>query len=149
MESQREKKLRGRLKVEAELIARRYGEASYDQKDYSWLFVNNFPVPEGWNRSKAAILIDIPTGSIDYPQQAPHWFWTDKDLATADGRSIGHFFLNESGADKYSSQGWGHFCIHVNDWRPSSGGAMQSGHSLMTYLDLIALVFRDKQTLVN
>lgn len=137
----------GRLRTEALKLAQTYGEVDFDTTDGTWLHVPNFKLPTGWNFDVVSILIDIPTGVPGYPSVAPQWFWTNKSLRTSDGQPIGHFFVNHADDQRYANQGWGHFCIHVNEWRPAPGNRWTHGHSLVTYLDLIRMVFRDQRTL--
>jgi len=143
------KRRKSRLRAEAIQLSRYYGRASFDEKDGAWLHVEQFSIPPGWNKSKVEILIDIPWGTPGYPSLAPHWFWTDRDLATSTGRSISHFFTAGNGlADQqYLDRGWGHFCVHVNDWRPAGGANLLRGHSLISYLNLIRAIFSDRRTL--
>lgn len=141
---------RNRLQAEVQLLAQRYREVSFDRQDASWVHIGKFPVPGGWNRPQVEILIDVPHGNPGYPSVAPQWFWTDKDLTTADGRPVQHFFTSggSSLADRgHLDKGWGHFCIHVNSWHPASGLRLREGHNLLSYLDLIAAVFRDRKRL--
>lgn len=138
-----------RLKSEVLLLAQRYGRVAYDSTDGSWLHVEKFPIPPGWNKTQVEILIDVPYGTPGYPSVAPQWFWVDHDLRTDDGRAIGHFFAQGLGREdeRYLDQGWGHFCVHVDQWRPSSGANLLNGHSLITYLNLIGAIFHDRRTL--
>jgi hypothetical protein len=124
-----------------------YGEVDFDTKDGTWLHIPNFPLPKGWNWNVVSILIDIPDGIPGYPSRAPEWFWTNKSLRTGDGQPIGHFFTNNANDAKYAADGWGHFCVHLNEWSPRSGANWTSGHSLVTYLNLIRMIFRDQQSL--
>lgn len=138
---------KSRLAAEAQLLARRYGEVAYDRQDGSWIHIARFPIPQGWNKPFVEILIDIPWGVPGYPTQAPTWFWTDRDLRTHEGRAIGHFFsaAGSTHADReYLDKNWGHFCVHLREWRPSSGAAILNGHNLLTYMNLIDTVFRDR-----
>ena len=141
-----------RLKAEALHLGRRYGEIEYDREDGMWFHVKNFGLPPGWNKKSVNILIDIPAGNPGYPSVSPQWFWVDRLLRTDDGRAIGHFFAEAgtSHADsQYLANGWGHFCIHVDAWRPSRTATFTNGHSLSNYLDLIDMVFRDRRTLAG
>jgi len=142
---------KSRLRAELQLLAARYGEVESDRQDGTWVRVPHFPLSPGWSRNNVDVLIDIPYGNPGYPQIPPQWFWTDKDLRTSDGKPIGHFFTEGSShADRrYLDKGWGHFCIHVTDWRPASGFRLLDGHTLVSYLDLIAMVFRDRKKLAR
>src|SRR5437016_6200366 len=85
-----------RLQIEALYLARRYGETGYDRQDGTWLHIKRFPIGPGWNKSHVEILLDVPSDTPGYPQVAPTWFLTDRDLKTRDGRSINHFFTSRS-----------------------------------------------------
>lgn len=130
------------------MVGQRYGNVSYDQSGGTWFHVPNFPVPRGWSHSHIDILIDIPIGAVSYPQVAPQWFWTSKYLRTDDGRTIDHFFINRSNEKEHGEKGWGHFCIHPKSWEPA-GANLRVGHTLLSYLDLIAVVFKDRKTLAR
>ena len=137
----------GRLKAEAYMIAQRYGvNVRYDREDGTWLHVERLPLPTGWNRPTADILIDIPHGTPGYPQIAPEWFWTNRDLMLQNGRLISHFFnLGSQGVDEeHWRKGFGHFCVHLNSWRPSAGLALERGDTLLSYLHIILQVFQDR-----
>jgi hypothetical protein len=140
---------KSRLAAEVQLLAQRYGEVAFDRSDGAWVYVANLPLPPGWSQKEVEILIDIPYGNPGYPRVAPQWFWTASDLRTSAGKSIVHFFTQAGAhADRdYLEKGWGHFCIHLSDWRPASGRNLRQGHSLVSYLDLISTVFRDHGTL--
>ncbi len=135
-----------------QLIAARYGIVNSDQQDGQWVHVPNFRLPAGWNKREVEILIDVPYGNPGYPRVPPEWFWTDRDLRADDGRPIGHFFPEASSSytDRmYVDKGWGHFCVHVPGWRAANGIRLQDGHTLVSYLDLIAMIFRDRNRLAT
>jgi hypothetical protein len=144
---------RSRLNAEAQLLAQRYGSVTFDQEDATWVHIPGFPLPAGWSRAEVEILIDVPYGNPGYPTVAPEWFWTDRDLRTSDGGPISHFFAssNNNFADQaYVNKGWGHFCVHLaGEWHPASGLKIRQGHNLGSYLELIATIFRDRQTLAG
>lgn len=137
----------GRLRAEAHLVANRYGvNVRYDKEDGTWFHIARLPIPAGWNHTTADILIDIPHGTPGYPQVAPQWFWTNRDLMSSDGRPIGHFFkLGQQSVDqKHWERGFGHFCIYMNNWQASGDTAIESGDNLLSYLHIILQVFHDK-----
>ena len=138
-----------RLQTEALYLARKYGAVNYDRQDGTWIHIAYFPIGPGWNKSFVELLLDIPHNTPGYPQVAPSWFWTDRDLMTSEGRSIQHFFISGSShADtQHLEKGWGHFCVHVKSWHPSPGQAITRGDSLLTYVELIHRVFHDRQKL--
>ncbi len=130
------------------MIAQRYQvNVRYDREDGSWLHVEQLSIPAGWNRSTADILIDIPHGSPGYPQIAPEWFWTNRDLATQSGHAISHFFkLGSQGVDEeHWRKGFGHFCIHLISWHPFSGPTFERGDTLVAYLHVIQQVFQEQR----
>lgn len=137
-----------RLNAEASLIAQRYGvNVRYDREDGTWLHVERLPIPPGWNKATADILIDIPHGIPGYPQVAPEWFWTNRDLATQSGRPVGHFFkLGNQGVDEeHWRKGFGHFCIHLMGWRPAASFALEQGDTMLSYLRVILQVFQERR----
>lgn len=136
-----------RLRAECILLTKKYGEARFDTQDGSWVYVPNFPIASGWNKSHVEILLDIPWGSPGYPSQAPQWFWTDSDLVTSDGRPISHFFVGSETERDYIDKNWKHFCVHVKAWRPAGASNLTAGHSLLSYTELISAIFRDRRTL--
>jgi len=140
-----------RLQNEALYLARRYGSVRYDRQGGTWLHIEHFPIGSGWSFSAIELLLDIPHGTPGYPQVAPSWFWTDRDLKTSDGRSINHFFSTGSSVadSQHLDKGWGHFCVHVKSWRPSSWTAIERGDSLLTYTELVRKVFHDRQKLAR
>jgi len=136
-----------RLNQERIYIYRKYPtvETAIDKTDGQWIHITHFPIAHGWDRPEVELLIDIPAPG--YPDIPPQWFWTDRNITTLDGRNISqffdHFFHNN---EKYASLGWGHFCVHIRgsgSWRPASN--VIGGHSLLSYLNLISLVFRDQK----
>jgi hypothetical protein len=141
---------KSRLRAELQLIAARYGTVDSDKRDGAWVRVKHFPLPPGWSRDEVEILIDIPYGNPGYPRVPPQWFWTKKDLTTLNGQHIRHFFISGNHADRtYLEKGWGHFCVHVLSWQPAGGLRLREGHTLVSFLDLIAAIFRDRKSLVN
>jgi Prokaryotic E2 family E len=138
-----------RLQYEAYFIGRKYGTVQIDRQDGTWAHVKKYYIPPGWNKKIVQILIDIPHETPGYPSVAPQWFWTDHDLRTIDGRPINHFFTQGGSFSdaRYIKKGWGHFCIHLKDWHPSADAS--KGHSLLSYLDLISLTFRDQKSLIQ
>jgi len=137
-----------RLKTEALLLSQRFGDARFDTESGTWFYIERFPIAAGWNKSHIEVLIDIPYGTPGYPSVPPEWFWTDHDLRTNEGQSLNHFFTRGPSADRrHVDHGWGHFCVHLIGWRPAGGADLLHGHSLITYLDLIAAIFRDRRTL--
>jgi hypothetical protein len=143
---------KSRLAAEVQLLAQRYGDVAFDQQDGTWVRIANFPLPPGWSEVEVEILIDIPYSNPGYPSMPPQWFWTDRRLRTSDGRSINHFFTENTISDedrKYLDKGWGHFCVHVPGWRATGGLRMREGHTLLSYLDVISTVFHDRTTLAG
>lgn len=141
---------KSRLRAELQLLAARYGEVSFDQQDGTWVLVRHFPLPAGWSKQEVAILIDVPSGNPGYPQVAPTHFWTDRSLRTKSGQPMGHFFTESVGHlanPKYVELGWGQFCVYIRGWRAAGGIRLQEGHTLLSYLDLISMIFRDRHKL--
>ncbi len=53
-------------------------------------------------------------------------------------KSPGHYF-QDSGFNDLSNLGWSKFCLHTKSWKPAVD--IISGDSLITFLELIKLVF--------
>lgn len=139
-------------RIEAEvqqLLLPSYGAVHYDRLDGTWLHIEGFPIGPGWSKAHVEILLDIPAGTPGYPQVPLRWFWTDRDLRTQDGRSIRHFFTSSDYTDdEHAAKGWGHFCVYANNWKPAPDHALMHGDSLLTYLELIRVIFSyDRQYL--
>ena len=141
----------GRLEAEVLHLFPIYGAVGYDDIGASWVYIERFPIGSNWNRSEVQILVDIPNGNPDYPSVPPKWFWTFKDLKTRNGKSLDHFFIDgSSNADpQYLKKGWGHFCIYVNNWKPTPANDLARGHSLVSYLEMISFVFHSQLGLLN
>lgn len=144
-----------RLRAESIVVARRFGPARFDQSDGTWFLIDQFPIARGWNQSHVAILLDIPSGTPGYPQIPLDLFWTDRELATDDGQNVGHFFVGASpyqgvqGGQEHYNKGWGHFCIHLRSWHPAPTNDLAHGDSILTYLEAINAVFRDRKKLAS
>jgi hypothetical protein len=134
------------------MLGGRFGATAFDKEDGAWFHVAKFPLPRGWSKPAVEVLIDIPWGVPGYPVVPPQWFWTDKDLRTSVGQTIGHFFsaAGTTHADReYLDKEWGHFCVHLRAWRPLTGRGLAKGHNLLTYFRLIDTVFRDRVNLAG
>ncbi len=141
-----------RLRAEASYVINAFRvNVNYDTQQGKWFHIERLPLPSGWNNPTADILIDIPYGDPGYPQVAPEWFWTNWNLATKNGRSISHFFkIGQQGVDQqHWDKGWGHFCLHLESWRPRTGVEFDRGDYLVTYLQVIMQVFHDQKTLAQ
>ncbi len=141
-----------RLRAESIVVARRFGPVRFDQSDGTWFLIDQFPIARGWNQNQVAILLDIPSGTPGYPHIQLDLFWTDRELTTDDGQKIGHFFDEASpyqGSQEYYNKGWGHFCIHLQSWHPSPENDVTHGDSILTYLEVINSVFRDRKKLAH
>ena len=120
-----------RIKIELTLLEKEYGEEAVTwAHDYSWVAVDTFRLPPGYNRRSTSILILFPeqygtgAGFRDFFVQVglrhqrgmlPHFFerypYGDRDNA----------FVAE-----LKSKGWAYVCLHQDAWTPRD--------TILTYL---------------
>jgi len=108
-----------RVYQEADLLARQYGVADYDDEDGRWVHVLYFPLPAGWDRRTTGLLLELPDG---YPHVPPEGFYIDRFLRTRSGQQVDHYFEERGHYNPYADKGWGWFCIHLERgaWRPTA-----------------------------
>lgn len=76
------------------------------------LFIENFPIPPGYNRDRSTLMVLIPTG---YPGAGLDMFYFDPPLARADGRKIGAL-----AAEAHFGTNWQRWSrhFHLFKWKP-------------------------------
>jgi hypothetical protein len=75
------------------------------------LIFRNFPIPPGYNRVAADLLLRIPRA---YPDAGPDMFWTTSALTLADGSPP----KNSEVVESLLGESWRRFSWHTN-WRPN------------------------------
>jgi hypothetical protein len=92
-----------------------------------WFSITHWKLPPGWNKAETTVLVQIPPG---YPVTPPDNFYTDNDLALANGQQPGNSSVNQLVASKM----WRMFSYHVEgrDWHPHADPL--KGHNLLTFL---------------
>ena len=115
-----------RLDRELELVAACFGELLV-APDQTWLSIQRWPLPPGWNQATTRVLVQIPAG---YPAVPPDNFCTDPDLRLDGGAEPG----NSSAGAQVGGFVWRQFSFHVEggDWRPHA--AVEKGHNLLTFV---------------
>ena len=78
-----------------------------------WLLVQDFPIPEGYNRRKAKVALRIPPS---YPDDQIDMAYFCPPLALAKGRAIGALSLTIIDGEPY--QQWSRHRTAANPWRP-------------------------------
>lgn len=97
--------------------------------DGSWVMIENFPLPAGYNYQETSILILLPP---DYPLSVRDWFYLDPGLERLDGKPLPHYRF--AGHD-LEAAGWKAGCLHIRSWRPAEN--FWDGHCLLTICQLI------------
>jgi hypothetical protein len=75
------------------------------------LVFRNYPIPPGYNRSAADLLVRIP---LSYPDAGPDMFWTSPALTLANGGVP----QAADSLETYINQQWRRFSWHTR-WRPN------------------------------
>lgn len=76
------------------------------------LVFRDYPIPPGYNRSTADLLIRIP---LSYPDAGPDMFWTSPALTLADGATP----QAGNSLEMHINQQWRRFSWHTI-WRPNT-----------------------------
>jgi hypothetical protein len=122
-----------RLQKEITIISHRF-PILFDENNLSYISVTNFPLNSQFNFSSTTLLLKIP---VQYPYTPPEHFYLKKGLLY-NGKSPVHYFQS-AGFNDLSDLGWSKYCLHTKSWKPTSD--ILSGDSLITFLELIKLVF--------
>lgn len=101
-----------RLQAEIEFLRDEYPDIQHGQ-DFGWVLLPSFPLPPGWSRDRARLLIIIPAG---YPQVPPDNFYVETGLRTANGDSP----ANYTDCVQQIGESWGQFSYHADaaTWTP-------------------------------
>ncbi len=132
-----------RIIQEALLLAKQFNVVEYDDEDGRWVHVPQFPLPAGWDRQTTGLLLILPNG---YPHVPPNGFYIDRFLRTCSGGRIDHYFEQEGSYNPFANQGWGWFCVHLNQgiWRPT--GNVLYGDNLAKLAALIRAILTEVVT---
>lgn len=122
-----------RIQNEMTIISHRF-PVLFDEKNLNYISIKNFPLNHNFNFDSTTLLLKIP---VQYPFTPPEHFYLKKGLRYK-GKSPEHYFQN-AGFNDLSDLGWSKFCLHTKSWKPTSD--IISGDSLITFLELIKLVF--------
>ncbi len=122
-----------RLQTEITIISNRF-PVLFDENNLNYISIKNFPLNSQFNFRKTTLLLKIPS---QYPFTPPEHFYLKKGLLYK-GKSPEHYF-QDAGFNDLSKLGWSKFCLHTKSWKPTTD--ILSGDSLITFLELIKLVF--------
>lgn len=122
-----------RIQNEITIISSRF-PVLFDEDNLNYVSIMNFPLNLHFNFRVTTLLIKIPN---QYPFTPPEHFYLKKGLLYK-GRPPEHYFQG-AGFNDLDSHGWSKYCLHVTSWKPSVD--IISGDSLITFLELIKLVF--------
>lgn len=116
----------------------KFGDVRFDDEGYSWIYVENFPLPTGWNADYTSLLIWLPP---NYPQFPPSHFSIRQGLQDTYGRSAGRHL---GATPETLNKGWDRFCFtfHSHRWQPTSD--IVSGDNLLTVSRVIFEVLKPK-----
>ena len=120
-----------RIRRELALVKLAYGEVDVDEH-LGWFVIRRWVLVPGWNKESTRVLVLIPSG---YAVTAPDNFFTDPDLALANGTKPG---AASGPVEQYGKQ-WLQFSYHIEaaDWQP------ENGHDLLTFLVGVYLRLRE------
>lgn len=90
----------------------------------NWLIIHGYPIPDGYNHSKADIAINISAG---YPDTKLDMVYVYPPLLLRNGSGIGA--LSPHGLDGKTYQRWSRHRTPQNPWRP--GVDDLSGHLIL------------------
>ncbi len=122
-----------RIHDEISIISYRF-PVQFDEYNLDYISIKKFPLNHKFNYLDTTLLIKIP---VQYPFSPPEHFYLKKGLLYK-GASPEHYF-QDAGFNDLDSLGWSKYCLHVKSWKPNSD--IISGDSLITFLELIKLVF--------
>jgi hypothetical protein len=109
---------------ELELLRRVWPDLKYEP-DGHWILFENFALPDGWDRKKVDIALQIPA---TLPGQEPYAFWTKGDLCLETGGVRGNYSFPSSDNIPFTSDNlWGKFSWGLNGWAPGSAPGEGTG----------------------
>lgn len=115
----------------AGLLLPKFGDVHFDDEDFSWVHIERFPLPSGWNSIYTPLLIWLPA---NYPQFPPTKFSIRQGLVDEDGLRLERRRGETAEAEK---KGWTGFCytFRSNQWTPSND--IVNGDNLLTVTRII------------
>jgi len=100
--------------AEINLLSSHFGYIQYDPYNPSWVLIEQFNLPAGYNRRWCEVLIDL--GEL-YPELPPQDFYLSRGL-TKNGRICSHYFEHFAGK-KYCDEGYAWYSFHIKRWKPN------------------------------
>lgn len=122
-----------RLQKEITIMSHRF-PILFDEDNLNFISITKFPLNPQFNFRTTTLLLKIPA---QYPFTPPEHFYLKKGLLYK-GEPPEHYFQN-AGFNDLLNLGWSKFCLHTKSWKPTAD--ILSGDSLITFLELIKIVF--------
>lgn len=111
------------------------GGIHYDETNYDWVIIPQYPLPEKWKEEYCQLLILFPN---TYPVTPPIGFYLSKQLQLCKGGSDPHL-LRGAAHDAPEVPGWYWYCVTIQNvqggWCASAN--YQQPDNLMTYLEMV------------
>ena len=97
-------------------LARHYANVSYDDHNYKWILVNDFPLPNTFIQNSSPLMIRTPGSNIDAFND--YHFYMNKKLERFDGKHEIHLF-DEEGYNDLADNGFARLSFHLHSFRPT------------------------------
>lgn len=108
----------------------------YDHEDFTWVYLDDFPLPENVKRNTTRLLLVLP-GSGRPISVRPNAFYLDKGLKGVSGQPLAHIFNSDAyhGCANLSHQNYAWCCLILRRWNPTWD--VVSGDNLATIVNTI------------
>lgn len=114
-----------------------FGRRTHEYSEIAWIKVNNFGLPQMYNRQSTNILLIIPDG-FGYGAGI-HEFYLDPKLRIIKNGTyldIPHYYPTEiAPANRFARDGWRYFCLHYQ-WRTNED-------NVLTFLKAVELFLQN------
>ncbi len=127
-----------RILLEVSLLRNAFNEVEYDSERLLWVCIHDFKLPQGFNKGKTGLLIELPK---NYPFCPPKNCFLDKTIKTALGKEIREHYYPDKLYNKYYDKGWAWFCIHIKSWKIRDD--VMESDNLLTSIDIAYLTLEN------
>ncbi len=121
-----------RILGEVQLLAARFRHVEYDDDNLAYVIIKDFDLPEGFNKKRATLLIDL---GPDYGRFPPQDWYLSRRLRR-NGQTPGHYFETSYPQKTYCQQGYAWYCCHIQRWQPNAYSMIQ-GDNLLTAVEAV------------
>lgn len=129
-----------RIIQEVHMIAPRFskdgGGIEFDEKNYDYIIINRFALPQKWKARWCRLMIIFP---VLYPSAPPIGFYLDKSFKLKGNQRDEHFIGGANhGAVDLREFGWHWYCITVPNaaWQPQTDNYTKPDN-LWTFLNMV------------